>query len=425
MDFYFPDSQDQIDPSFDFVTEQRSELRIRQRDDRYPHEWLDEPPYQGMLVSKAMVDGIDGGAGRYSAQQRQRLYRVGIREFFRLTGEHARIRTLGDCGAFSYVRQEEPPYTVDDVIDFYEATGVDAGISLDHVILGFSLQDTLDDDTLRSEWKRRQALTLERADEFLRRSAARGCRFEPVGVAQGWSPDSYAASVTALQQIGYERICVGGLVAQKTPEILAVLHEVERVRWPRTSLHLLGVTRCESIPKFARLGVASFDSTSPFRQAFKDGKDNYHAPDGRHWVALRVPQVDANLRLQRRIAAGAVDYAQARELERRTLDALNRFDRDEASVEEVLEALRAYGELNEEKASRLASYAEVLKARPWQDCRCAVCREAGIHAIVFRGSERNKRRGFHNLYVFEQRFASVLRSDASRSPADDAVPCAA
>jgi len=184
MDFYFPDSQDQIDPSFDFVTEQRSELRIRQRDDRYPHEWLDEPPYQGMLVSKAMVDGVDGGAGRYSAQQRQRLYRVGIREFFRLTGEHARIRTLGDCGAFSYVRQEEPPYTVDDVIDFYDAAGVDAGISLDHVILGFSLQDTLDDDTLRSEWKRRQALTLERAEEFLRRRDARGCRFEPVGVAQ-------------------------------------------------------------------------------------------------------------------------------------------------------------------------------------------------------------------------------------------------
>jgi len=83
MRFYFPDSQDQIDPSFDFETEERSPFRIRQRDDRYAHEVLSPSPYVGMLVSKAIVDGISGAAGKYSAQQRQRLYRVGIREFFR------------------------------------------------------------------------------------------------------------------------------------------------------------------------------------------------------------------------------------------------------------------------------------------------------------------------------------------------------
>ena len=41
MRFYFPDSQDQIDPSFDFETEERSPFRIRQRDDLYAHEVLD------------------------------------------------------------------------------------------------------------------------------------------------------------------------------------------------------------------------------------------------------------------------------------------------------------------------------------------------------------------------------------------------
>ena len=44
MRFYFPDSQDQIDPSFDFETEERSPFRIRQRDDRYAHEVLSPPP---------------------------------------------------------------------------------------------------------------------------------------------------------------------------------------------------------------------------------------------------------------------------------------------------------------------------------------------------------------------------------------------
>src|SRR5436190_6728353 len=121
MRFYFPDSQDQIDPSFNFETEERSLFRIRQRDDRYAHEVLSPAPYSGMLVSKAMVDGVAGGAGRYSAQQRQRLYRVGVREFFRLNDAPGpRITTMGDCGAFTYVREERPPYTVDEVIDFYE-----------------------------------------------------------------------------------------------------------------------------------------------------------------------------------------------------------------------------------------------------------------------------------------------------------------
>ena len=45
---------------------------------------------------------------RYSAQQRQRLYRVGIREFFRLDAcAGPRSTTMGDCGAFTYVREED------------------------------------------------------------------------------------------------------------------------------------------------------------------------------------------------------------------------------------------------------------------------------------------------------------------------------
>ena len=47
MKFYFPDSQDQVDPTFDFVTEERSIFRVRQRDDRYAHEALQKPPFDG------------------------------------------------------------------------------------------------------------------------------------------------------------------------------------------------------------------------------------------------------------------------------------------------------------------------------------------------------------------------------------------
>ena len=36
MKFFFADSQDMVDPSFDFETEKRSEWRVRQRDDQLP-----------------------------------------------------------------------------------------------------------------------------------------------------------------------------------------------------------------------------------------------------------------------------------------------------------------------------------------------------------------------------------------------------
>jgi hypothetical protein len=408
MRFFFPDSQDQIDPSFDFITEERSPFRIRQRDDLYAHEVLDPTPYRGLLVSKAIIDGVFGAAGRYSAQQRQRLYRVGIREFFRLDdvpGE--RIATIGDCGAFTYVRETVPPYSVDEVIDFYEGCGFDAGLSVDHVVLGFSVDAPLSNDLLPTEWIDRQKITLDLAAEFWRLHRERKCAFEPVGVAQGWSRESYAHAVKELQGMGYRRIALGGLVTLKTPEIVAVLKAANGSRRPKTTFHLLGVTRCEEIPNFRSFGVTSFDSTSPFRQAFKDERDNYYT-ERRTYIALRVPQVDGNVKLQRRIRAGEIDQTLARTLERDALRAVVGFDDGKVTIDEAVDALRAYETLHDEKHDRSLQYREVLTDAPWKHCNCGVCREAGVQVIIFRGTERNKRRGFHNLHVFAQRFAHEL-----------------
>ena len=75
--------------------------------------------------------------------------------------------------------------------------------------------------------------------------------FEPLGVAQGWSPASYAFAVRALQKMGYRRIALGGMVPLKTDEILACLEQIDEVRRARTQLHLLGITRCEHVDLFA------------------------------------------------------------------------------------------------------------------------------------------------------------------------------
>jgi queuine/archaeosine tRNA-ribosyltransferase len=399
MKFFFPDSHDQVDPSFNFETEQRSELRLRHRDDHYAHEEFSTPPFDGILLSMAAIET----PGIYTLPQKHRLYRMGIRQFFRLGDK--RLETMGDCGAFSYVREERPPYSVEQVVNFYDELGFDYGISVDHVILGFDPR--ADEQSAPKEWRRRQEITLELAREFLKEHKSRGSRFGPLGVAQGWSPASYAYSVEQLQKAGFSYIAMGGMVPLKTPEISACLEQVNQSRHMNTRLHLLGVTRCEQVREFARFGVVSFDSTSPLRQAFKDSKDNYWTLD-RTYSAIRVPQVQANPSLLRKILAGKVNQAEARRLEQDCLRALLLFDAGKASVDDTLTPLVEYERLCGDGTVRLETYRETLLASPWKSCDCDICRRIGIHVILFRGAERNRRRGFHNIYAFHQRLRREL-----------------
>lgn len=420
MKFFFADSQDTVDPTFDFETETRAEWRIRQRDDLYAHEVYQKPPYDGILVSKAMVDGNGSTGSRYSLAQRQRLWRAGVRSFFRLGGG---LESMGDCGAFSYVREEYPPFTPDEVIDFYENCKFDYGLSVDHVILGF--QPGLDDEwpelhCVPEEWRRRQEITLELADEFARRCNIRKVHFTPLGVAQGWSPASYAGAVVQLQAMGYKRIALGGMVPLKTPGILQCLDTIASILRSDTTLHLLGVTRCEQVAHFLRYHVTSFDSTSPLRQAFKDGKDNYYTM-GRNYLAIRVPQTEGNAQLQARIRSGELHQETVRQLEERCLQALSEYAERRLSLDITLEQVLAYEQVHHPKENRAEAYREVLQDQPWTSCSCEVCRQVGIQVILFRGTERNKRRGFHNLAIFYSRLQRELAKTPGASSARETL----
>lgn len=408
MKFYFPDSQDMISPAYDFINDEYPAWRVRQRDDRYAHEVL-PVPYDGILVSKAIVDGSLKGAGKYSTPQRERLYRLGVREFFRLPEN---VTTLGDCGAFNYIDEKEPPYSVDEVLDFYEGCGFDAGISIDHVIFGYvpdpmDAEDDAEQDVEKDAdpaWVERRRISLDQAEKFKQAVSARSTRLEPVGAAQGWGPASYADSVRRLQQMGYRRIALGGMVPLKTHEILACLQKIDGVRAAATELHLLGITRIDSMAQFAGHGVTSFDSTSAFRQSFMDDRDNYHTRETTY-TALRVPQVDGNPTLKRQILAGAIAQAEALAAERVCLAALRGYDKGTVPLEEALAALGGYealvnsGDPKKAKKSYLPAYRRMLEDSPWKQCPCPLCVEHGIEIAIFRGTERNKRRGFHNLTV--------------------------
>lgn len=401
MKFYFPDSQDLVSPTYDFLHDEYSPLRVRQRDDKYAHEVLSLPAYNGILVSKAIVDGSIRGVGKYSMPQRQRLYRLGVHDFFRLPDD---VETMGDCGAFNYVSEPEPPYTVDEVLDFYEHCGFQAGVSVDHIILGYQRPGLV--STVPQDWVDRRKISLRYAEDFLSAANARKSNVQPIGAAQGWDPESYADSVAELQKMGYTRIALGGMVPLKTPDILDCLRAISEIRTESTELHLLGITRVDTITEFASLGVTSFDSTSAFRQSFMDDRDNYHT-ESTTYSAIRVPQVDGNLTLKRAILSGKVAQRDAVLAERECLRALREYDQSKCDLDKALSTVLEYEAIVGVKKSYVEEYKRTLRDAPWKDCICGLCSIHGIEIAIFRGTERNKRRGFHNLAVLADKMRAL------------------
>ena len=63
----------------------------------------------------------------------------------------------------------------------------------------------------------------------------------------------------------------------------------------------------------------------------------------------------------------------------------------------------------EKEADKIrADYERTLGERPWKQCQCNICQAIGINVIIFRGAERNRRRGFHNIQVLYNRLQHTL-----------------
>lgn len=56
----------------------------------------------------------------------------------------------------------------------------------------------------------------------------------------------------------------------------------------------------------------------------------------------------------------------------------------------------------------LEAYRETLANEPWKRCECPICEEHGVEVCIFRGNDRNRRRGFHNTDRFYDEFDDAL-----------------
>jgi len=259
------------------------------------------------------------------------------------------------------------------------------------------------------ERRQRMELTAINAERFLAARRKHRHQFTPIGVIQGLDTKSYVGYVHDYIDMGYQHIALGGLVPKPDSEILKICCAVREAIQTRTRtekenvwLHLFGILRPKIQPMFRLLGVSSFDSASYLRKAWLRSDQNYLAADGKRWYsAIRVP-LSSTKRLVETAKEQNISEEELRAMELRCLVGLNNFTGNKQTHQEVVEAVNEYGPLLKRRGEDnhfFEKHDAVLTDRPWEKCRCPVCREIGVDVVVFRGTGRNKRRGFHNTWV--------------------------
>jgi Queuine tRNA-ribosyltransferase len=390
MRYFIPDWDDLVDPGYNFVSETGAKGKLKYHDEVYAHQIYKEPNYDGLLFSKSTVE--DGAI-------KTKLVRdMGIHAFARFEKP-----IMGDCGAFSYITHQSPPYQTREILDYYQNLGFDYGVSIDHLII----------PAFYPVKEYRYNLTRENAREFIELHRAGGYTFTPIGVAQGWSPETYKQAVAELLDLGYQYVALGGLARAKTEEIYAILEAITPILSQDTDLHLFGVARDREereMLHFRQLGVTSFDSASYLRRAWMSATTNYFTEDGGRYAAIRIsPVYPSSPRVRSLLADGVASFEQLQKLERQALTAVREYDRGSLDLETTLETLLEIDKLEQYNYDQhKLLYRRVLEDQPWKKCSCEVCQALGIEVIIFRGNDRNRRRGFHNTHVFYKRFRKLI-----------------
>jgi len=411
MKYFLPDWEDRLDPSFDFVNDKYSKEHKENpyKHDVYAHQLFKEVPYDGILFSLSVFQS------KISLTNNGRTYqirsRTNIKDYLKIPKDST-LDVMGDCGAFGYVKEKEPPqpfYSVENVAGLYDKLGFDYGVSVDHLVVDYIfIKDKKTGKRKKKvlskkEKNKRIHITLKNAELFLKLHRERKYNFIPVGVAQGYDLDTYKKSVKALVGMGYKYIGIGGLVQYKTEFILEVLEEIQPFI-DGIKIHLFGVSRPNHLKDFKNLGVTSFDSASFFRKAWLRSGQNYLAPNARWYTAIRVPQV-LDPRILKNAELNGFSLNDLKEMEKEALHSLIRYDQGLSDLDDALNTVLRYDNLllrNTDNSNFLEKYHKTLLDMPWKACNCDICKNIGIHVVIFRGCNRNKRRGFHNIWTFRK-----------------------
>jgi hypothetical protein len=390
--YFIPEWDDLVDRDYDFENDIHSGGSGDWSNEVYAHQMYPEPNYDGILISKVVAEK--------SKTKKERINRHGVHRFLRVPRE---FPIMGDCGAFGYINEKVPPYSTEEILDYYTRLDFDFGVSIDHLIVA----------STESEKKERYELTIQNAAEFLKKHGKAKLPWTPIGAVQGWDPKSYASAAKKYVAMGYEYIGLGGLVRTSTRDILDVLRAVHDVVPSHVQMHLFGLARLGSMEAFASLGVRSVDSASFLRRAWMgSGGQNYLTMNGEFFTAIRIPAAGRSFRAKRIVSEARASSTKVLRLEKASLDAMRDFDQGRTSVDKAIDTLVEYDQLiTPERVPHRELLQRTLEARPWKSCPCDICRRDGIEVVIFRGNNRNRRRGFHNTFAFYRLLQKALAGE--------------
>ena len=413
LQYFIPEWDDLVDPRYDFIEEIHSGGTPDWSNEVFAHQLYPSPNYDGILISREVI--------RKNPRKEYRLNQMGVHRYCRVPPD---FPIMGDCGAFGYKDEPQPRYATGEMLDYYTNLGFDFGVSVDHLILNDRQKD-------------RYQLTIDNAEAFLKEHQKRDLPWTAIGAVQGYDVQSYARAAGQYVRMGYQYIALGGLVRSKTTDVLKIAEEVVKVVPRSVKIHLFGLARLDASRVFKKLGITSVDSASHLRKAWMGAKDNYWTLDGTHYAAIRVPEVGKSHHANGMERNGIATEAELLRVERASLEAVRRYDRGHLPLGQVVDVLREYddkmirydlvkqeeknrerekkGELPKKmvrRPSMIGEYHRTLEAMPWKQCPCAVCRESGVEVVLFRGNNRNRRRGFHNTFVFYELLNRTAQMDS-------------
>lgn len=402
VNYFLPDWDDLLDDEFDFRTDKFSGRTPAERNDKHccvlmkPERMCD-----GVLVSLAQHFNSKGPLKRFRDTDSLSLAPLNMRSRFGLENGQS---LFGDCGAFSYVNDVMPAISVEQAVSLYSLHGFDFGASVDHIPAPVITHEGKKQVLSQSDRRNRIAITQDNAAEFISLVQKRKAPFVPIGVIQALTPAEYAKSAQLYHEMGYRHLALGGLVPLSDEVIeeivIKVMNAVNKLN-PRPWIHLFGIYRPKLQAKFRNLKIDSFDSASYFRKAWLRSDQNYLGTNGKWYAALRVPMTSDG-RTRKRLEQSGVPIPMLEEQEKIVMSLLCRFDLDRVNSAEVLDALLEYDSRlvrSSDYRSLRTKYERTLNERPWRFCDCPICKQSGIHVAIFRGANRNKRRGAHNTLM--------------------------
>jgi hypothetical protein len=389
MRFFIPEWDDRVDPGYNFLTDTHSEFHKEDPSHNDSYMWdifgVKNVPFDGVLVSLATL--------QQSKNKYQEILDNGIHKFLGLPHQFS---IMADCGAFSYIKEDEPPYKTENVLKIYSDMGFNYGVSIDHLVV----------PAFKEQNKERMRITYDNGVQAYKVWKKKYRQdYQLIVAVQGAEIADYIRMYNHFLLRGIRHLAFGSLVRTTTPFISqlidALVDEINTTKVVPEYLHFFGVARSALFEKFQNLedlGIdVAFDSASYLRKAWlgaQTSQNNYIATDWNGYTAIRIPQ-DVPKKV-----SGTLDPKKYQTAAWGCLQSLWKYDKGEISLERVMKKLENFNTLVEERSDLIHYYKRVLVDQPWKKCDCPICKNIGIDVVIFRGNNRNRRRGFHNVQVF-------------------------